>query len=361
MSRHAFIRSFAVLLACLASGGAAAARSGAGESAAAVVGSESIPRSVVEAAAAAALMSAQRDHDAEARRLELRLALNRARILEATVGALLDERVLELESAATRVSREQLLAAVAVSAVTDADVLAFYNARARQIQQPLERIAGQIRAHLENQARGQAQAAYLRELRERYGARSRLEPLRLAVDADGPARGPDTAPVTIVEFADFQCPYCAEMEPVVAELRAAYPAEVRWVYRHLPLVTLHPLALGAARAAVCADRQGRFWELHDALFADQSALADEAIAATARRLGLDGEAFDGCLANDAPARKVIADATAADALGLGSTPAFLINGRLVSGTAPAALLRGIIDDELARRRGTPAGGPAAAR
>ena len=340
--------ALALLLGLAAANGIA--RAGTPDDVVAVVGSTVIGRATLDAEAASALGALQRDHESAVRRLELKLHTERARILESGVAQLLDARVLELESARTGLSPEQLLAAIVAAPIGDAEVRAFYDARRRQITQPFERIAGQIRQYLESQARAAAQAAFLGGLRERYGAVSRLEPLRFAVDSAGPSRGPASAPVTIVEFADFQCPYCAEMEPVLTELRAAYPADVRFVYRHLPLVSLHPHALSTARAAVCADAQGRFWDFHDALFADQSVVADDALTALARHLGLDGEAFDRCLASDAPQRQVLADARAADALGLGSTPAFLVNGRLVSGTTSTGQLRALIDDERARRR-----------
>jgi protein-disulfide isomerase len=357
-------RPIALLLALTAAAGAPAATTEAGspDDAAATVGTVVISRLTVDAAAQAQLDEAQRAHDSEVRRLDLRLAVSRDRIRQSTVEQILNDRALAVESAASGVSREALLAKVRVPAVTEAAVRSFYDARQRQIAQPFDRVQSQIHAYLEKQARDQAESTYLKSLRDKHHAQSRIEPLRLTIRADGPGRGPVTAPVTVVEFADFQCPYCGDMEPVLRELRAAYPTQVRWVYRHLPLISIHPLALSSARAAVCADRQGRFWDLHDALFADQSALADDAVMATARRIGLDGDALEHCLASGAPEDQVAADTSVAEALGIGGTPAFFINGRYLNGTVSAGTFREIIDDELVRQKAVAsAGGRTAAR
>ncbi len=350
MPRHPRIAALLALVASLAACGTAAAQAADPDSPAAVVDSIAIPRSAIEASVRPQLEQAQRDHDSEVRRSDLRLALARDKIVDTAVQRVLNDRVLSLESARAHSSPAQLLAKVKVAPVSDADVRGFYAERQRQIGKPFEQVAKQIRDYLEKQAKSEAEGAYLAGLRAKYHSESRLEPLRFAVDADGPSRGPAAAAVTVVEFADFQCPYCRDMESVIGELRAAYPSDVRFVFRHLPLVSLHPLALAAARGSVCADRQGHFWEMHDALFADQSALGEDALKAAARRIGLDGDTFDQCLEKGAPETKVVADATVADALGLSSTPVFFVNGRLITGTAPASAFRMVIDDELARRR-----------
>jgi len=319
------------------------------------VGSESIPRADVEAAVRPALDKAQSEHDSQVRQLDFELALHRAAILEAEVRQRLDDRVLALESAARHQTREQLLGALTPAPVPDADVRAFYDEHRADIGQPFERVAPEIHDYLGTRAHQAAESTYLKSLRARYHAYSTLEPLRITVEASGPARGPASAPVTLIEFGDFQCPYCGQMEPVLADLAATYPKDLRLVFRHLPLTSIHPQALGAARAAVCASRQGRFWELHDALYQHQTALGEDAIKATARRVGLDGDAFDACLANGRPELEVERDLNAADAIGIASTPAFLINGRFFGGAVPAETLKETIDDELARQRAPAAG------
>lgn len=165
------------------------------------------------------------------------------------------------------------------------------------------------------------------------------------VEAVGPALGDASAPVTIVEFADFQCPYCSRAAATVHRVLAAYPGKVRLVFRHLPL-SFHPLAPRAAEAAACADEQGRFWEMHDALF-DSSELEPDALKAHATALGLDSARFDECLDSGRTAAVVKRDVDAAHALGISGTPAFFINGRALSGAQPEEAFRKLIDEELA--------------
>jgi protein-disulfide isomerase len=345
--------TLAILAASWLIAASAAGEPPAAENPAAMVGATAIPWREVEGAAAADLDRAQRDHDSQVRRLELQLAQSRAKIIDASVGHLLDGQVLALEAKAEHSSPERLLARLSVAAVTDAAVSAFYEAHKRQIGRPLPAVAPQIRAFLEKDAHAQAEALYLASLRAKFHAVSLVPPLRAEVAADGPARGPADAPVTVVEFGDFQCPYCGEMEPVLADLRGAYPTQVRWVFRHLPLTSIHPQAVIAARAAVCADIQGRFWQMHDALYANQAALGEDALKGTARQIGLDAALFDQCLAGDAADDRLTRDSAAADTLGITGTPVFFINGRMINGTATAAGFRAVIDDELGRLNAPP--------
>jgi protein-disulfide isomerase len=160
-------------------------------------------------------------------------------------------------------------------------------------------------------------------------------PLRIAV-GDAPQRGPSDAWVTVVEFSDFQCPFCGAAAPVVADLLAERPDDVRLLYRHLPL-SQHPRAVPAAVAAECARVQGPapdgfFWALHDRMFANQDALLDLHLAAYAGQIaGLDAEAWSACLATAPPLDRVSADRALAVALGIPGTPSFVVNGTLVPG------------------------------
>jgi protein-disulfide isomerase len=154
--------------------------------------------------------------------------------------------------------------------------------------------------------------------------------------------------VTIVEFADFQCPYCRRMAPVLRELLEKYPRDVRLVYRQLPLTELHPDALHAAEASLCAREQGKFWEMHDALFADQGALDLEGLKRTAAELQLKAQPFADCLGSDRPVGVIRADTQAATDLAVNGTPGLFINGRFVSGAVSYEEMAAIIDDELQR-------------
>ena len=189
------------------------------------------------------------------------------------------------------------------------------------------------------------------ELEQRYGVAYLVEPVRYEVAADGfPARGPADAPVTIVEFSDFECPFCARLVPTLEQAKREYGDDLRVVYRHFPLTSIHPYAWKAAEASLCADEQGQFWELHDLIFAEQDAVTIADLNEKAARLGLDAKAFNECLDSGRYYDAVLADLYDGDALGVTGTPAMFVNGRLVSGAVPFEVLAEVIDDELRRAR-----------
>lgn len=148
------------------------------------------------------------------------------------------------------------------------------------------------------------------------------------IDLEGsPSLGPVDAPVTIVEWADFECPACAATSPILDQALAAYPQYVRLVYKHFPL-SMHEHAEAAARAGVAAQKQGKFWQLHHAMFANQSSLDDAGLVKLATEAGLELKAFDADRRSEAVADAVSADRKAAEKLGLRGTPSVFINGRL---------------------------------
>jgi protein-disulfide isomerase len=205
----------------------------------------------------------------------------------------------------------------------------------------------QIELGLRQQRLREKQAEYVKGLRERAGVRVLLSPPRLAVSAgDDPSRGPADAPVTIVEFSDFQCPFCARATPVLKQVEERYAGKVRRVFRDLPLTNIHKEAAGAAEAGTCANEQGKFWELHDALFAEQASLLPAEIKRAASKLGLDATAFAACLDSGRHRPEWQQDAAEAASYGLTGTPAFFVNGRLLSGAQPFEAFARVIDEEL---------------
>jgi len=166
-----------------------------------------------------------------------------------------------------------------------------------------------------------------------------------------PVLGPADAWVTVVEFGDFQCPYCAKAAPTVHQIAQTWPDDVRIVFKNLPLPQ-HSRAVPAAIAAACADDQGRFWDMYDAIYADQSKLADADLAQTAQGLGLDVAAWTACLSAGAAAQRVQADADLATRLGVPATPSFYLNGRLIRGAQPFDTFQTLIEQELAQARGS---------
>ena len=236
--------------------------------------------------------------------------------------------------------------------VTDEEVKAFFDENRSRLppDATLEAFAARIRSHLESQRPEKVTA----ELRKNAKVAVLMQPPRVNVDATGPSKGPADAPVVLIEFSDYQCPFCKRAEPTVLEILAKYPNQVRLVYRHMPLDGLHPRARAAAIAAVCADQQGKFWQYHDLLFANQQALADADLEKYGTQVGLDPVAFKTCRQDPATETRVNTDATAARAAGLTGTPAFFVNGILVSGACPLDDFTRWIDQELAAKGAAPA-------
>ncbi len=147
-------------------------------------------------------------------------------------------------------------------------------------------------------------------------------------NSDDPSVGPKTAPVTIVAFEDFQCPYCFQAQPFLKKLLAAHPGDVRLIYKDFPLSSIHPDAQAAAEAAQCAFQQGKFWEYHDELFANQSRFAEAFYRATAKKVGLNINTFNECLATAKTKQSISQDVELGRTLGVLGTPTFFINGEL---------------------------------
>jgi protein-disulfide isomerase len=172
--------------------------------------------------------------------------------------------------------------------------------------------------------------------------------VQVSVPDDAPRWGPEDAPVTIVEFSDFQCPYCARfVSQTYPQIKQNYEGKIRFVFLNFPLpATMHPNAQKAAEASECADDQGKFWEYHDLLFANQSALDAASLKSYAAQLGLDTATFNQCLDGGEKTAEVQKDSQDARSYGVGGTPAFFINGRLVSGAQPFSVFQQAIDAAL---------------
>jgi protein-disulfide isomerase len=171
---------------------------------------------------------------------------------------------------------------------------------------------------------------------------------RYDIPVDGfPSVGPKDAPIVIVEFSDFQCPYCARFhDQTLQSLLAAYPGKIRFVYRHFPLSSIHSNAFRAAEASMCAYEQGAFWLYHDRIYENQAKLGSELFVQIASDLGLDLESFRSCLVNEDYKDQVQSDVDFADSLGVRSTPTFFINGLPFIGAQPLDAFKQVIDSEL---------------
>jgi protein-disulfide isomerase len=280
------------------------------------------------------------------------LRQQRQDVLEKGLDRYLRNEVMTREAKARGVSVTDLLDQEVLPKAktpTDAEVDEFYERNKNQIEGTKEQLAPRIKEYLAQQRRQHALDDYTSVLKDKYGVRVLLEPLRVPVDSgDAPARGVAGAPVTLVEFGDFQCPYCRALEPTLAKVMKSYSSKVRLVFRQFPL-SGHPQAAKAAEASLCASEQDKFWELHDRMYSHQDALKVDELKAAAGQLGLDGERFGQCLDSGKYAEVIKIDLRAGEHAGVTGTPALFVNGRPVPGGAVEYdALAKIIDDELKR-------------
>ncbi|HZZ85672.1 MAG TPA: thioredoxin domain-containing protein [Anaeromyxobacteraceae bacterium] len=173
--------------------------------------------------------------------------------------------------------------------------------------------------------------------------------LKVEIRADDPAKGPAQAPVTLVEFSDFQCPFCSRAEPTVRQLEQAYGKDLRVVWKHQPL-PMHPNAMPAAEAAEAAREQGKFWPMHEKLFQNQAALSPEAYERFARELGLDLPRFKAALSSEKYRARIQEDMAQGERIGANGTPTFLIDGELLVGAQPFEAFKAVIDRHLEKAK-----------
>jgi protein-disulfide isomerase len=171
--------------------------------------------------------------------------------------------------------------------------------------------------------------------------------IEITIHEDDPATGPASAPIVVVEFADFQCPYCGQLTPVMKRIVATYGDRVRLVWKDFPLPN-HPDAMPAAEAAQCARDQGQFWAYHDRLFDNQDTLSLSNLKQWAADLGMDANRFNACVDAGTHRGLIEADVEEGNGYGVASTPTVFINGRAVVGAVPYESFAEIIEEELAR-------------
>jgi protein-disulfide isomerase len=266
------------------------------------------------------------------------------------LDSLINDDLVDKESAAKGVAKEKLLETEVTAKVPEpsqAEIDAWFEQNKASLgNQTKEQLAPRVSAFLKGQKLGLAQKSYYAALREKYKVDVLLKPPRVAVSTDDDAaKGPDKAPVTIVEFSDFQCPFCSRAETTVLEVLKKYGDKVRLVYRDYPL-PMHPNAEGAAEAAECAKDQGKFWEMHNAMFANQQKLASADLVETAGGLGMDKDKFKACLDGGKKKDEVQKDAADGQKYGVSGTPTFFINGIKVVGAQDISSFAEIIDQEL---------------
>ena len=233
-----------------------------------------------------------------------------------------------------------------VATPTDAEVTTWYLANQERVQgATLEQARSAIRQYMGQERTQAARLAYVDRLKAKSTVKVMLDQPREIVKGEGPALGPANAPIELVEFSDFQCPYCRRAAPIVKQVIEAYGAQLHFVYRHYPL-SQHENARPAAEAAACADEQGKFWAFHDRLFADPARTSDPRLRQTAKELELDTTRFNACVDSHQFRAKVETDMKAGNAAGVMGTPAFFVNGRPLLGDPSLEQFKRLIDDEL---------------
>ncbi|MFN2530599.1 MAG: thioredoxin domain-containing protein [Pyrinomonadaceae bacterium] len=208
-----------------------------------------------------------------------------------------------------------------------------------------------LRLDLEAQARLKNYRDAVAKLREAAQVQLMLDEPRLnagEAPAEMVSKGPRTAPVVVREFSDFQCPYCKEVQDVIARLLKEYPTRVRLVFTNLPL-DIHSQSFPSARAAYCAGKQGRFWDYHDALFASRN-ISPDFFQRLSEQLGLNTVLFEKCLGSDESNAAVLADLQEARRLGIAGTPTFIVNGRVLRGAQTFDAFKTLIEEELSRAK-----------
>src|SRR5579875_1694236 len=235
-------------------------------------------------------------------------------------------------------------------APTEKEMKDFYDQNSARIRQPYDKIKNLLGPYMRRQKVNAARSELIARLRREAGVKVMLKAPRVDVSTRYSAGsvGPSNAPVTIVEFSDYQCPYCQRAESTVKEVLKKYGDKVRLVYMDFPL-PFHQNALKAAQAARCAGDQGKYWQFHDALFADQSKLDQAGLKATAGKLKLNTKKFDECIAGNLHLDQINKSREEGSAIGVDGTPTFIIDGRLISGAQPASEFESIIDEELDQR------------
>ncbi|HEX2570782.1 MAG TPA: thioredoxin domain-containing protein [Polyangia bacterium] len=276
-------------------------------------------------------------------------------VRERTLNQMIDERVTAQAAEKAGQPRERFLRGLVEARapqVTEAEAEAFFRQNRERMRpefatKDFAEVKDRLIQGLTSERRRGAVEEVMRELRAQVGVKNTLEPPRIDVAATGPARGPASAKVTIIEFSDFQCPYCSQAKDVLEQVMKLYPTQVRLVFRDYPL-SFHPNAAKAAEAGHCADEQGKFWEMHDSMFDHQDALTVPELEQQAKSLGLDAGRFSECLQSGKYAAAVAENFKAGQKAGVDGTPAFVINGVLVGGLQPVEEFRRRIDAALSR-------------
>jgi predicted DsbA family dithiol-disulfide isomerase len=270
---------------------------------------------------------------------------------ETAVRDFVQRRVIEDEANKQGKTSQELLDEIAngVPEPTIEEITSWYTENQSRLRgAKLEDVASSIKELILKERQAKAMSDFLDPKLEALSWKIVISPPRNELEATRLVRGPVDAPVTIMTFSDYQCPYCVRSEPVLAEVLERYPDQVRLVHRHFPLDNIHPFARPASEAAMCAEEQGKFWEYHDGIFALQGRLGDDSLAVIASSIDLDADAFSLCIEERRYKDFVEADFVAGQEAGVTGTPSFFLNGIKLKGARNSDELSRYVDLELAR-------------
>ncbi|HTY84275.1 MAG TPA: thioredoxin domain-containing protein [Silvibacterium sp.] len=268
---------------------------------------------------------------------------------------LIEQKLLEDKAKTENITVDQLVDRDIKSQVKDPteDQMKVYY-EGLETDQPYEAVRDKILEKIRQLRTEKARAAYVKALRAETNIFIALAPPSATVDAEnGPRLGSNTAAVTLVEFADYECPYCQKVAPALQKLKADFGDKVAFTYKDFPL-PMHTRAEKAAEAARCASKQNKYWEFHDELFHSKELDVDQ-LKAQARALKLDSIQFDKCLDSGEEASAVERDRKEGERLGITGTPSFFVNGHYVSGALDYAALKKVVEQQLAAIPGQAAG------
>lgn len=272
------------------------------------------------------------------------------------LNALIRQKLVENEARKQGITVDQLYQKEVDSKIadpSDAEAHGYYFAVKSQTTMPFATVEPQIKRIMKQAQIQDARDQYADSLRAKSEISILLRPPTVDTGKNDPARieGDPDAPITIVEFGDYQCPYCGRAESTVQDLLKKYSGKVKLAFRDFPLSAIHPFADGAAEASRCAEAQNKFWPMHDAMYANQSKLTQDDLIKTASSLGMNGDTFASCMKADTYKAAIQQDMETGQKAGVTGTPAFFINGRFLNGSLPEEQFEEIIKSELARLKG----------
>jgi len=277
-------------------------------------------------------------------------------VKKAALDQIVQQKVLEKEAAARSMTVDALVKAEVddkAGAPTKAEVQEFYDKnKARMGGKTLEQASPDIETALRQQKLQTRRTAFTKELQDKSKLTVMLEPprVKVSIPAGWPGvKGPENAPVTLIEFSDFQCPFCKRAEPTVKQLLDQYGDKIRFAYLDYPL-SFHPRAMPASIAAHCAAEQGKYWQMYDNLLKEQGDLSDDDLKKRAGTVGVDAAKFNACYDSKKPEASIKKTFDDGAAAGVTGTPSFFVNGRMLVGAKPIEEFRTIIDEEIAKAK-----------